>query len=80
MFCGVSNRATLNIIVLKQTNNLPVRCGVDFEANYLIYYIQSYTGKTTKLIITNMTKNKPILAHTPTWNIGIRSWFLLTPW
>ena len=60
------NRATLDMIVLKQANYLPFRCGVGFEVNDLIYYSQSCTGKNLKLIITNVTKNNPILAHTPT--------------
>ena len=60
------NRATLNMIFLKQANDPPVRCGVTFEVNDLIYYSQSCTGKTPKLIITNITNNNPILAHTPT--------------
>ena len=52
------------MIVLKQENNPPVRCGVVFEVNGIIYYSQYYTGKTPKLIITNRTKNNPIF-HTP---------------
>ena len=55
------------MIVLKQENNQPIRCGMGFEVNGLIYYIQSYTGKTPKLIITNTTENNPIFAHNPTW-------------
>ena len=51
------NRATLNMIVLKQANNLPVKYVVGFEMNYFIYYSGSYTDKTPKLIITRITKN-----------------------
>ena len=73
------NRSTLNMIVLKHANDPPVRCGVVFEVNDIIYYSQSYTGNTLKLIITNITKNNPIFAHTPTCPNGIRSCFFLTP-
>ena len=72
IFYGLLTRAILNMIVLKQDNNTPVRCGVGFELNDLIYYSQYYTAKNNKLMITNMTKNNPILAHTPTWPNGIR--------
>ena len=54
------------MIVSKKANYPTVRCGVVFEVKDLIYYSQSYTSKTPKLIITNITKNNPILAHTPT--------------
>ena len=57
IFCVLVNRATLNMIVLKQANSPPVRCGVGFEVNDITYYSQSCTGKTPKLVI---------LAHTPT--------------
>ena len=59
------------MIVLKQEKNQPAICGIGFEVIGIIYYIQYYTGKTLKLIITNTTENNPILAHTLTWPNGI---------